>query len=274
MVKAAVQSSSPTTIPSGDLFWQPRNYGPPWDAVEVSRSSTYSFCGGDTPQQDVSVQAVRGYWMKTRPAGELAAAVSDTTSTTVTVSDSSVTGVGDTLIAGTEQMLVQDAAMADTGQTNTSGITTADSSDVTLGVTDGTKVHAGEILQIDSEWMLALSVTGNSVTVERAVSGTVLDTHSADTAVYALRSLTVERGFGGTTAASHSNADALTALLIPSEVREYAIAEALNYVFQKTTGYARSIGENNPKTVPGGSLPDLRAKVYQLYGRKARTRVV
>lgn len=274
VLKTGVQSASPITIPDSALFWQPRNYGPPWNAVELNRSSSYSFGNSDTPQEDVSLQGVVGYWSATKAGGTLAAAVSSTTATTVTVSDSSVCGTGDVLIAGTEQLLVSDQAMADTGQAQTgAGCNTALENDNVLQVADGTQVHAGEILQLDAEWMLAEAVTGNFVTVQRAVLGTVLAEHSG-AEVYAMRALTVIRGFGGTTAATHVQGLALLVQLIPPEIREYAIAEAQNYVFQKTSGYARTIGEDGARTVPGGSLPDLRARVCERYARQGRQRVV
>lgn len=274
VLMTGVQSTSPVTIPLASVFWQPRNYGPPWNAVELSRASSYSFGLSSTPQEDVSLYAVRGYWTKTRPGGSLAAAMADTTSTTVTVSDSSLIGVGDVLISGTEQLLVSDAAMADTGQAQQGdGCSTSSPADNVLTVSSGAAVHAGEYLQLDAEWMLAESVTGNNVLVVRAVLGTVIATHT-DAEVYAMRSLTVERGFGGTTAATHLNSAPLLVSLVPEQVRELAIAEAQNYVFQKTSGYARTIGENGATTVPGGSLPDLRSRVCTHYARKARQRVV
>lgn len=268
------QSSSPITIPDSALFWQPRNYGPPWNAVELNRADSYAFGNSDTPQEDVSLKAAVGYWTATRDAGTLAAAATASAGT-VTVSDSSVTGVGDVLIAGTEQLLVSDAAMAATGQTQTgSGCTTDSAGDNVLQVADGTQVHAGEILQLDAEWMLAESVTGNFVTVLRPYLGTVIAAHSG-AGVYAMRSLTVTRGFGGTTAAAQSSGAALKAQLIPPLVHEYALAEALNYVYQNTSAYARTIGENGARTVPGGSLPDLRRRLAEsVYTRKVRQRVV
>jgi hypothetical protein len=273
VVTTGVQSSSPVTIPNDNLFWQPRNYGPPYRGVELSRASSFSFGLSDTPQEDVSILAVFGYWMATRPGGTVAANVNSSV-TAVTVSDGSVAGPGDVLVAGTEQLLVRDAGMADTGQQQTgSGCSTTSAGDCLLTVADGTQLHAGEILQLDSEWMLALSVTGNVATVQRAYSGTQIATHS-DAEVYAQRALTVARGFGGTTAASHTASATLLACLIPGMVREYAIAEALNYVFQKTSGYARTIGENGATAVPGGSLPDLRNRVWEQYGRRVRQRVV
>lgn len=271
VIMTGVQSSSPVTIPLASVFWRPRNYGPPWNAVELNRASSYSFGQSDTPQEDVSVQAVRGYWTRTRPGGTLAADVTSS-ATAVTVSDSSAVGVGDVIIAGTEQMLVQDMAFASTSVTG-SGCSTDSAADNVLTVPDGTAFSAGEVLQIDAEQMLALSITGNAITVERGFGGTVLADHTA-LAVYAQRQLTVERGFGGTTAASHDSGDDLLVSVVPGMVRELAIAEALNYVFQKTSGYARTIGENGARTVPGGSLPDLRKRVLTQFGRKARQRAV
>jgi len=274
VVKTGVQSASPITIPDSALFWRPRNYGPPWNAVELNLADSYAFGNSDTPQEDVSIQAVFGHSTSTKAGGTLAAAVSTTAATSVTVSGSSVLGVGDVLIAGTEQLLVSDQAMTDTGQAQTgSGCSTALENDNVLEVGDGTQVSAGEILQLDAEWMLAEAVTGNFITVQRAVLGTVLDEHSG-AEVYAQRALTVIRGFGGTTAATHTQGSSLLVQLIPPMVHEYAIAEALNYVYQKTSGYARTIGEAGARTVPGGSLPDLRQRVYEAYARQGRQRVV
>lgn len=255
-----------TVIPSSQVKYMPQRYGPPYSWLELDRSTSAAFGGGPTPQQAVKVTGPVGYWTASRPAGTLAAAVSSTSATTVTVSDSSLASVGDVITAGSEAMLVSDVAMADTGQAQQgSGLSTALDNDVALTVTDGSKYQAGEVLQLDSEMVFILSVTGNVLTVIRAWGGTVLAAHSG-AEVYALRQMTVIRGFGGTTAATHGQGDALTAALVPSMVRELAIAESLNYVYQKTSGYARTIGENT-RVVPGGSLPDLRKRVFAGFGR-------
>jgi hypothetical protein len=138
----------------------------------------------------------------------------------------------------------------------------------------GAGIVAGEVIQVDAEWMLAVSVAGSTVVVERGYNGSVIATHSASTTVYAQRQLTVARGFGGSTAAAHLSNAAVTVQLIPADAHELAIAEALNIVFQKTAAYARTIGENGAVPVPGGGLQDLRDKVYNSLGRKARQRVV
>lgn len=263
-----------TSIPDSAIFWGPWNYAPPYTYMELNRSQSYAFGGGSTPQQDILITGNYGYWTRTKAGGTLAAAVSSTTATTVTVSDSAVVGVGDVLIVDSESMLVSDNAMADTGQAQQgSGCSTAADNDNVLEVSSGAAVNAGEILQLDAEWMLAESVTGNNVTVLRAYLGTVLAEHSG-AEVYAPRALTVIRGFGGTAAATHEDSATAAVQLIPPEIREYAIAEALNFVYQKTSGYARTLGEPGASAVPGGSLPDLRNRAYERYGRKARQRVV
>lgn len=275
VVPPAVTSGG-ISIPDSAIFWGPANYSPPFTWLELDRSQSYSFGAGVTPQRSVAVTGNFGYWARTRPAGALAAALSDSTSTAVTVTSSSPTGagVGDVITCGTEAMLVSDQAMADTGQTQTgAGVASDSSADKVLTVGASGQLLPGEILQLDSEQMLALSVSGATVTVQRAYGGTVLAEHS-NAAVYAARLLTVHRGFGGTTATSHLDGAAVTAALVPGMVRELTIAESLNYIFQKTSGYARTIGENGASTVPGGSLPDLRARVTERYGRKARTRVI
>jgi hypothetical protein len=263
------------SIPDSAIFWGPWNYAPPYTYLELDRSQSYGFGIGDTPQRDVAITGLFGYWLKTRPAGSLAATVSSTTATAVTVSNSGAAGlgVGDVLTVDSESMLVQDCALADTGQQQTgSGCTTAENNDVTLEVADGADLNTGELLQLDSEFMLVSSIAGNYATVVRAVNGSVIATHD-DAEVYAYRSLTVERGFGGTTAATHSGSAPLVAARVPGQVHELALAETCNYVLQKTSGYARTIGENMT-IVPGGSLPDLRNRVYVDYGRKGRQRVI
>ena len=264
-----------TVIPDSAIFWGHPNYSPPYTYLELDRSQSYAFGTGPTPQRDVGITGTFGYWIRTRPAGSLAAIVSSATATTITVSDSSQTGagVGDVLTVDAESMLVQDNAMAATGQQQTgSGCTTALSSDNVLEVGTGSDIHPGEILQLDAEWLLAESVTGNYVTVQRAVNGTALAEHSG-AGVYALRLLTVGRGTGGTTAATHGNAAPVAADLHPGLVRELAIAETLNYTAQKTSAYARTLAAQS-SAVPGAGLPALRDQVWTAYARKARRRVV
>lgn len=272
-VNVPVVTSGGNLIPANEILWGPWNYSPPFTYLELDRSTSASFGQGSTPQRDVAIAGTFGYWTQTRAAGSLAAAVTTTTATTLTVSDSSVAGVGDVLTIDSESLLVQDWALADTGQQQTGGgVSLASDADVTLTVPSGPALHTGELVQLDSEFMLITSIAGNNATVQRAVNGSVLATHS-DAEVYAYRLLTVQRAFGGTTAATHTNSTAAVAALVPRMVHELTLGEALNDVAQKTTGYARTIGAGT-SVVPGGSLPDLRQRVLEGYGRQMRQRVI
>lgn len=257
------------------MFLEPVNSGPPYTYIELDRSSNSAFGAGPTPQRSIWITGTWGYGADTDPAGSLAAAVASTSATTITVSDSSVLGVGDIVIADSERMLVSERASATTGQTNLSGATTASNSDRVITVTSGSAIAAGEQLLIDSERMLVTDVTGNSVTVNRAWDGSVLAVHSTGSTIYAYRLLTVLRGQLGTTAATHSNAAPLTRHRPPSLIRSLAIAEGMNRVLQETSGYSRMVGEgDNQRLASGSALADLWDEARTRYGRKARERTI
>lgn len=268
-----VVTSGGNVIPAGNIFWGPWNYSPPFTFMELDRSKSSTFGQGNTPQRDVAITALYGFWNQQRPAGALAAAVTDTTSTTVTVTNGALADVGDALTVDSEGLLVTDTTMATTGLTqNGAGCSTASEADNLLATTGTGTLYAGEVLQLDAERLYVMSVTGSGATVIRAYDGTALATHTTAT-VNALRTLTVVRGSFGTTAVTHALAATATALVVPGLVVELATAEALNDVLQKTTGYARSIGENM-KTIPGGGIPDLRDQVFRMFARKHRSRVI
>jgi hypothetical protein len=263
------------SIPDSAIFWGPWNYSPPFTFMELDRSQSYAFGVGSTPQRDVAITGLFGYWDKQASAGSLSAAISSTSVTTCTVSDGAAMGVGDVIIAGTERMLVQDKAMADTGMTQQgSGCSTKAANDNLLGVTDGTQFSPHEVLQLDAEQMLIESITGNSLTVKRAWNGTVLGAHSgAD--IYASRKLTITRGDLGSTAATHTQGTSLNIQVIPGLVKELAIAEAINHVLQRSSGYARTMAiPGAGAVIPGGSLPDIRNQCWTAFGRKNRQRVI
>lgn len=272
-------TSGGTSIPLSACNFEPVNSGPPYTSLDLRRDQSYSFGVGSTPQRDV---AITGTWAgcaaDTDPAGQLAAAVSSTTATSVSVSDGSVVGVGDLLIVDTERMLVSNRVSSDTGQTLLSGFTTASPSDVAGAVADGTQLHVNEVIQVDSERMLIVDVTGNVATVKRAWDGTVLATHSTGAHIYAFRTLTVLRGQLGTTAATHSSAAAASIHRVPALVKDLAVAEAENRVLQETAGYARTMpsSSGNSKSIAASTaaLDDLRDRVYTAHGRKARQRTV
>ena len=237
-----VVTTGGSVIPADQIFWRPWNYGPPYYAVELNRSTSAAFGVSATPQRDVAITGWFGYWVNTLNAGTLAVTMSDTTSTTLVCSDANLVGVGDVLIVDAEWMLVQDRGWYDSTETVSSGATTASAADNTVTPSAGT-FYAGEVLLLDSEQVLILSVNpSGSYVVKRAFNGTVLATHSA-AEIYVQRSLTVTRGDYGSSAAMHSSAADLSVMDVPHAVNALAVAEAVNTVLQETTGYAKVVGE-------------------------------
>lgn len=276
-VTVPVLTSGGNVIPNADIFWGSPRYTPPFTYFELNRSSSATLGQGSTPQRDVAVTGTFGYWLKTTPAGVLAAAVSDTTGTSITVSNSAAAGVGDLVTIDSERMLVTDKAMASTGLTQQgTGVSTAQAADVALalGTGNGSKVSVGETLLLDSERMLIVDIAGDTATVKRAWDGSVLATHTSAT-IYAQRTWTVTRGATGTTAATHSNAAPVTRAVYPGLVKELSIAESLVEVRQQIGAYAGSQGTGESKqTNIGKGLDDLRQRCWIAFGRTGRSRVV
>lgn len=266
--------NSPVTIPAENILWCPANYGPPYEWLELDRSTSSSFGLGDTPQRDIHILGVTGYWAKTTGAGQLAAAVTDTTGTAITVTDSAAAGVGDLLLIDTERMLLTEKRMVATGQSQVSGLATAKNNDESLGVADGTAFSLYETLLLDSERVLVVDIAGDILTVERAYDGTTLAAHT-DAVIYAPRQWTVARGASGTTAATHDDGTAVSMSVYPGIVKDYALAEALVQLKNEPGAFAMSQGSGPSKQGNiGGNLPDLRDQAYTAFGRKARQRTV
>jgi hypothetical protein len=274
-VNVPVLSSGGVAIPNSSIFWEPVNQAPPYTYVELNRSTVAAFGVSATAQRDISITGTFGFWIRTNPAGALAAAMSDTTSTTIQITDSSKIGVGDNILIDAERLVVSGRSMVTTGQTQqTAGAGTASAADVALTVTDGTKYFTGEILLLDSERMLIIDIAGNVLTVKRAWDGSVLATHSGAT-IYALRQLTVTRGDLGTTATTHSNTAPINVAVVPSLVHELTLGIALNNLLQNQAGYARTQGQGaGAQTNIGQSLDEIRTRCYNKFGRKARQRVI
>lgn len=262
-------------IPLASINFEPANSGPPYTYLEIQRNSSYAFGVGSTPQRDIAITGPWGYGLDTDPAGTLAAAMNDATSTTAQISDSSLLGVGDLLQVDTERMLIQNKRMITTGQTQQgTGCTTASNADVALGLQDGTAIGVGEVVALDSERMLILDIIGNTATVKRAWDGSILATHSGAT-IYAPRQLTVARGMLGTTAAAHSNGAGAAKHRVPSLVKQLATAYALVDLTSESAGWAKQVGEGQGAAQNlGRSIPQLEAAAIAAYGRKGRSRVI
>ena len=229
------QDTSPVTIVAADFFVEPVNEGPPFSRIEIDASSTAAFEGGDTSQRSIGVTGRFGFREDTKAAGTVASGLAaDAAATSGVCSDSSLINVGDTLLIGTEALFVTAKTLVDT-TANTAGALIASSPEVTIAVDDGTKVQEGEVITIDSERMLVESISGNNLTVERAVDGSVLATHANPSDIYAPRTLTLVRGVNGTTAAVHADATAITKYAPPADIRGYVQAYAISNMHQDST---------------------------------------
>lgn len=261
------------TVDVDDLLLEPVNSGPPFTRIEVNLSSSAAFAAGPTHQRAIAVTGTFiGCPLDEAPAGQLAAALDDS-STTADVTDSAAVGVGSILRIGTERLTVTGKAMIDTGQDLQADLT-ASMADVAVSVTTGAGYSVGETVLLDSERMTVVDVAGDTLTVRRAVDGTVLAAHSGSS-IFAPRRLTVVRGDLGTTAAAHGDASDLAVHVVPGLVRELAVAEALNTLQQEQSAYARVVGEgDNAIEVRGQGLTGLRLDALDRYGRRSRTRAV
>lgn len=269
-----VVTSGGVVIPASACNFEPVNSGPPFTYLELRRDMSYGFGVGPTPQRDIAITGTYGYWTRTAPGGALAAAMTDTTGTAASVTNSAAVGVGDNILIGTERMIVTDKAMVSTSQTQQSGLTTAAVNDVALGVTDGTKYSQNELLLLDSERLLVVDIAGNILTVKRGWDGSVAAAHSGAT-IYAQRLLTVTRGDLGSTAATHLIGAAIARSVVPGLVNQLGTAESLVAVTLGPAAYATTQGSGAGKqSNVGAGVPDVRDRCYERFGRKARKRVV
>lgn len=238
-LKTDAQAASPITIASTDYYLEPINK-PPYHAVEIDAASSAVFQSGASPQRSISILGRWAYSETTKAAGALAEA-DDGTETALDVTDSSLIGVGDTILIGTEALFVSEKALLDT-TANTAGALTATKSETTVPVNTGTLVKAGEVITIDSERMFVESISGNNLTVERAYDGSVLAAHSNPSDVYAPRTLTVVRAVNGTTAAAHSLSDAIVKYAPPADIVDLCRAEAIARYEQGRAGWTGQLG--------------------------------
>ncbi|RLC56938.1 MAG: hypothetical protein DRI30_05055, partial [Chloroflexi bacterium] len=176
-LQVAAQDSSPTTIVAADYFLEPVNKLP-YRRIEIDLSSSSSFVSGDTQQRSISVAGSWGYSNATKAAGAIGAQfAASTTATSVVCSDASLVDVGNTLLIESEQVFVSERSTVDTAM-NLNDTLVALNNDVTVTVGDGAAVNQGEVILIESERMLIESISGNDLTVKRAVDGSTLAAHS------------------------------------------------------------------------------------------------
>lgn len=267
-----VNNGADTVAPSAILL-EPANDGPPYDRIEIDSSASDTFSAGSTAQRAVAATGLWGYDLTSVPAGAVGTTV-NASITTLEVTDGSLVGVGSLLTIGTERLTVTGRGWTDTTQ-DIAGDIAVNVGVVSFTVADGTKIKTGETVLVDSERMLVTDITGNVITVARAVDGTVLAAHTTGASVYASRSLTVVRGVLGTTAASHTAAAAITAQVYPSLIEQWAVAEAISTLNQQSAAYAATAGSgDNQREVSARALNRLRADAISAYGPGPRVGAV
>lgn len=270
-----------TTLTTADYILQPES-GPPYRWIDINTSGATSWQSGNTPQDSTVITGPYGGSADTEPAGATAASVATASTTTMDVTDSTLIGVGDLLTVESERMIVTGKTYITTGVTTSGSDLTANKAGVSVPVSSGAGIIAGETILIDSERMFVESVAGNTLTVTRAEQGTVLAAHTSGATVYAPRRLTVTRGATGTTAATHTTVGtAITRNLPPALIAEGNMALAVNFLQQGSAGYAASLGtgnrrnpSGNQRDAPGGALQELMERIYTAHGRKTRSRAV
>ena len=270
-LQSEAQNSSPTTIAASDFFLEPVNTGPPYNRIEIVLSSSAAFQSGDTPQRSISVAGSWGYSNNTRSVGTVAGTeiASDATVTVFVVSDASLIDVGDTLLIESEQIFVSERApAAEPNADELSGALASDRSIVTVGVDNGTRYNAQEVILVDSEKMLIVSISSNNLTVMRAVDGSVLASHANNAPVSVFRTLTIERGVNGTTAATHANSTAISKYEPVFDAQQLVLAESISQFEQERAGYGRNIGSDSAsQELTGVGLRTLRTRTIALLKR-------
>lgn len=275
LIQADTVTSGGVVIPPAGYLLEPVNDGPPYDRIEINLGSQYSFNSAASWQQSLSIAGTWGYDLTTAPAGTLAAALSNTTGTTVDLTDGAHLGVGSLVAVDAERMLVTGRQALTSGQTvQAPGVASSDAV-TSVPVSDGTFFQVDEPILVDAERMLVVDIAGNTLVVKRHWDGTVLASHSAGATVYTIRRFTVVRGVFGTAAATHSLSAPVTVHVPPALVSSLSIAEAENRLMAEEAGYARTIGTgDNLRNMSMAGLNDLRDRVVARYGRSARLRTI
>lgn len=257
LVAASSVVVSGAAVDPGDFDLLPPD-GPPFSRLEFDRSVRFG-----SERRPVEIAGTWGYDDRTDPAGELAAALSDATGTTVDVSDSAAIGVGDLVTVESERMVVTGNVMLDTTQDLAGGVS-ASSAEVAVIVADGSTFSAGEVILVDSERMLIVDIDGNTLVVKRAWDGTVLAGHSIGADILALRRLTVERGALGSTAATHAIATPVRRQVYPGPVVAYTVAIAENRYLKEITGQGGEVAGRGVKTTLEMIRDDARRSYRRL----------
>lgn len=271
LISVSAVVSGGTTITSDVLLWPPQS-GPPYHAIDIDRSTDSVLTIGEgVGQRSLSVTGLWGHTNveKTLSTWTTGSNLADTTGTSVTVH--APIGVGSIIRVDSERMIVTERSWTSSSQT---GTLTSSVSAQSLAVGSGSAFFPGETLLLDSERMIVQDISGNTLTVKRAVDGTTLAAHTGATIYYA-RACTVERGALGTTAATHSSGTQVHVWQVPALAERLTIAYGLDTREQERAAYARTIGaEDNQRNAGRGGIRSLELRVEEAFGRPVRMAAV
>jgi hypothetical protein len=258
----SITTSGALLVAGTDFYLEPED-GPPFTSVRLYRGSSAAW---PSEERSIAILGQQGASHATAPAGTLAAGINASV-IEMLIPNSTLVGVGDLVTIGTERVIVTGKTLATTTAT-VSGTPAAQTGERSITVSDGTLIHEGELIAIDSERMFVESVAGNVLTVKRAENGSLLAAHANGATVYAPRACTIARGQTGTTAAAHSQGDALLVNDSPGLVREAALALAEVHLEQSKSGWNRTVATGDAeREATGGSLRQILEDLQAGYGR-------
>jgi hypothetical protein len=270
-----VANGAQTLTNSIDYFMRPDdalNRGVPFTRVEINLGSQAAFSSGDSHQRAVAITGPFGFSKAVDVVGTIAADVSSV-ATTVSVSNSAMTGVGALLVLGSEYLHTTDTAWSATAGTLAGNLTANNgNTSVPVSIGSGATYSKLELVTIDAETMLITGVIGDTLIVRRAWNGSTLASHSTSATIYAPRQLTVTRAVLGTSAAAYSSGVQLNRHHPPSKIKELCIAECVVTRLSETSGYSQEVGAGGETTKLGVGLADLWDGAFEAYGRQIRVR--
>lgn len=259
-------TSGGISLDTSDVILYPQPDTPPWNRLEVDRSSANSFTAAATEQQAIAVTGVFGFPGRRVARGALESSIASSTADAIDVTDGRIE-VGQAILIGSEYLLVTERSPLDTAQNTTGALDDSPGTDM-VGVADGSAFTRGETILIDSERMWIRDVAGNNLVVRRAVDGSTLASHLISADVYSFRRLTVDRGVWGTTAAGHADANSIEVYQAPPLIRTIAKGAAENILLSESAGWGRTVGSGeNQREYSGRGLAKLWDEACGLYAR-------
>lgn len=272
LVSLDVVTSGGDVIAPANYILYPDN-GPPYNQVQLDRSSSAVWGSGSTPQNDICLTGLFGYTNVEIDGGTITQSLA-VTGASVEVSDSAAIGIGSLIRVDDERMSVQSKSMVDTTQ-NLGTSLTEDMSNEIVAVSTGSAFTEGEIILIDAEKMRITDIAGNNLIVTRAWDGSTLSAHTAPADIYCPRLLSVIRADVGTVVAVHADNAAVNLWTPPALIEELTAAEACHSLIAKRSGFTGSSGGGDSARKHSLSeLEDLRQRCLTAHGRFLRAGAV